>query len=209
MKWFIVLTCIFASFNLCYAQKLNTVYYGISTDSLHNGHLLEFTNDTTIEISSFPRHMSQQFKISLKYKKKGNVIQVYNPDVSREQSAALLNNRFQQFSETVFMRVSQKAIIDSSNRVIYVQYKDFEKKVHLTYLIDGVIYLQETGLPNSYGLITNNPEENRALNRKLAAISDSLHNYSIHVYKGLEAYNKFGYRSVFGVIELKKNHINN
>ena len=44
-----------------------------------------------------------------------------------------------------------------------VLYKDFSRKYYLTYIIDGKTYKQETGLSDAYGLIKNNPRENKAL----------------------------------------------
>ena len=96
------------------------------------------------------------------------------------------------------------AIIDKSNSLIYVVYDDFKRKYYLTYLIDNKIYKQETGLSDAYGIIKNNPKDNKVLQDKLASLKDDLKNYDLKVYKGLEAYNKFGYKSVFGVIELKR-----
>ena len=89
--------------------------------------------------------------------------------------------------------------------MVYVLYKDFQKRYYLTYLIDGKAYKQETGLSDAYGLIKNNPKDNKALEQKLESIKDDLNHYSVTVYKGLDAYKKFGYASVFGVIELKQN----
>jgi len=74
----------------------------------------------------------------------------------------------------------------------------------LTYLIDNKIYKQETGLSDAYGLIKNHPKNNMALQDKLASMKDELHSYTINLYKGLDAYKKFGYKSVFGVIVLKR-----
>jgi hypothetical protein len=88
--------------------------------------------------------------------------------------------------------------------MVYVLYNDFRKKYYLTYLIDGKIYKQETGLSDAYGLIKNNSKKNKALEEKLASIKDDLNTYSIAVYKGLGAYKKYGYDSVFGVIELRR-----
>ena len=88
--------------------------------------------------------------------------------------------------------------------MVYVLYKDFSKKYYLTYLIDGKVYKQETGLSDAYGLIKSNPKENRALKDKLASFNGNPDNYIVTVYKGLAAYNKFGYDSVFGVIEVRR-----
>ena len=65
-------------------------------------------------------------------------------------------------------------------------------------------YKQETGLSDAYGLIKNNLKDNKMLQDKLASLKDDLNNYDLKVYNGLEAYNKFGYKSVFSVIELKR-----
>ena len=88
--------------------------------------------------------------------------------------------------------------------IFYVLYKDFSKRYYLTFIIDGETYKQETGISDAYGLIKNNPKDNKALKDKLASIKDKLDNYSVNVYKGLDAYRRFGYYSVFGVIVLRQ-----
>ncbi len=80
----------------------------------------------------------------------------------------------------------------------------FKKKQYLTYFIDNKIYKQETGLPDAYGIIRNHPKTNKELQLKIDSMKNEVDNYIVHVYKGLEAYKKFGYRCVFGVIEIKR-----
>jgi hypothetical protein len=96
----------------------------------------------------------------------------------------------------------KRAIVDTSSKMVYVLYKDFSRRYYLTYIIDGKSYKQETGLSEAYGLIKNNPKENKDLKDKLASLN--LDNYTVNVYKGLDAYKKFGYDNVFGVIVLKQ-----
>ena len=198
------MTYFLTTFSFCQAQKLRTLYYGVSSDSLHIGHQLEFKNDTSLEISTFPRHMSRQFTMTFHYKKSGKTIEIFNSSISEQDSSALTNNGFKQFLNKVIFTVDGKAIIDKSNSLIYVVYDDFKRKYYLTYLIDNNIYKQETGLSDAYGIIKNNPKDNKVLQDKLVSLKDDLKNYDIKVYKGLEAFNKFGYKSVFGVIELKR-----
>jgi hypothetical protein len=183
---------------------MNTLYYAVSSDSLHHEHQLEFKTDTTIEISTFPRHMSRQFKITLNYKRIGKTIKVLDKNISGADSIALANHYFKQFLDEATFTIDNKAIVDTSNKIVYVLYNDFQKKYYLTYLIDGKIYKQETGLSDAYGLVKNNAKDNKALKQKLTSIKDDLNHYSVAVYKGLDAYRKFGYNSVFGVIELKR-----
>jgi len=204
MKLLILLTYIFASIGFCQAQRLNTIYYGVSSDSLYGGHRLKFFNDTTLEISTFPPHMSHQFKMTLNYKKKGKTIKIYSDKISSQDSIALVNHRLKQFFRSITFTLDKNAIIDTSSKIVYVRYNDFKKKYYLIYIIDGITYKQETGLTDAYGIIKNNPKENKVLNDKLTSIKDNLDNYTINVYKGLNAYNKFGYDCVFGVIELQR-----
>ena len=186
------------------AQRLNTLYYGVSSDSLHSGHQLEFKTDTTVEISTFPRHMSQQFKMTLNYKRTGKAIKVINKNIYKSDSIALANHGFKQFLTEATFTIDKKAILDTSSKMVYVLYKDFRKKFYLIYLIDGKTYKQETGLSDAYGIIKNTPKENKILKDKLESIKNDLDNYTIKVYKGFDAYKKFGYTSVFGVIELRR-----
>ena len=54
---FIISLCLIT--DLACSQKIGMAYYGISSDSLHARHLLEFKNDSVVEVRTFPRHMSQ------------------------------------------------------------------------------------------------------------------------------------------------------
>lgn len=192
------------TFCFCQAQKLNSIYYGVSSGSLHSGHQLEFKTDSTFELSTFPRHMSRQFKMTFNYYRKGNTIELRQGTISQKDSQSLSNNGLIQFLKATTFAIDKRAIVDTSSKMVYVLYKDFSKKYYLTYLIEGKAYKQETGLSDAYGLIKINPKENKALKEKLASLNDNLHNYMVNVYKGLEAYNKFGYDSVFGVIEFRR-----
>ena len=194
----------FVPFCFCYGQKLKQTYYGVSSDSLYNEHQLFFTSDTTLEISTFARHMSKQFKKTFKYKRIGSKIEVLNNSWISKDSIALSNQGLTQFLSKTTLTKENRAIVDTSAKMVYVLHKDFRKRYYLTYIIDGEAYKQETGLSDAYGLIKNNPKENKALKDKLASLNDRLDSYVVNVYKGLEAYNKFGYESVFGVIEIRR-----
>jgi len=104
----------------------------------------------------------------------------------------------------VHLAIDGKAILDSSNKIVYVQYEDFRKRSYIIYVIDGKRYKQETDLPNAYGLINKHTKANSKLNKKLDSITNELENYTVNVYRGLAAYKKFGYSSVFGVIEVTR-----
>jgi hypothetical protein len=203
MRGTVILVYFLMYSGFCFAQKLNTIYHCVSSDSLHAGHQLEFENDSSLEVSTFPRHMSKQFRLHLMYKKTGGILEIFAADISDEDSIALVNNGFSQYLHKTALRIEGKALTDDLNNIVYVLDKDFRKKYYLTYLIDNKTYKQETGLSDAYGLVKNKGKENKALHAKLSSIKDDLKNYDIKIYKGLEAYKRFGYSSVFGVIELK------
>ncbi|HPH93147.1 MAG TPA: hypothetical protein PLZ68_20140 [Ferruginibacter sp.] len=199
----IILGFIF-SVTLCYSQKMNILYYGVSSDSVFANHQLEFKNDTLLEISSMPRHMSAQFKIAFNYKRENNSIMINKKVINSKDSLVLINFGFSQFLNSIFLIMENKALLDEINNIVYVLYNDFKDKYYLTYLIDNKVYKQESGFSDSYGLIKNSPKENKELKDKLNSINEVINDYDFKVYRGLEAYRRFGYMSVFGVFELKR-----
>ena len=103
--------------------------------------------------------MSRQFKLTFNYKKVNKTLEIYNTKISLQDSTELIINRFGQFLKKLVFTIDGKALIDNSNNFVYVRYNDFKKKYFLNYLIDDKLYRQETGLPDAYGLIKNNPKK--------------------------------------------------
>ena len=139
-------------FSSCQSQKLNTIYYGASSDSLYYGHQIEFKSDTTLQLSTFPRHMSRQFKLTFKYKVVNKTLEIYNTKISQQDSTALTNNGFRQFFKKLVLTIDGKALTDNSNNLVCVHYNDFKKKYYLTYLIDDKLYKQGN---RSFGCLGN------------------------------------------------------
>jgi hypothetical protein len=46
-------------------------------------------------------------------------------------------------------------------------------------------------------------KENKELNDTLASLNNKIDKYSVTVYRGLEAYRKFGRKYIYGVIDIK------
>lgn len=142
--------------------------------------------------------------MTFNYKRTGNQIEILNNKILPTDSIALSNYGLTQFLSKETFKRDKRAIVDTFAKMVYVLYKDFIKRYYLTYIIDGISYKQETGLSDAYGIIKNNPKENKTLKEKLTSIKTSLDNYTVNVYKGLDAYKRFGYDSVFGVIVLRQ-----
>jgi hypothetical protein len=93
-----------------------------------------------------------------------------------------------------------KALIDTIYHTIYVLFNDFKDGYDQLFIINGKRYLQKTKLPNGYGLITEHTTMNKALQKRLKKLNPDTH--LVKIYKGYEAYQKFGYNYVLGVIEI-------
>ena len=191
--------------NESYSQELDKIYYGIVSDSISRNHYLEFKNDSLVELSSIRRHMQKPLIISFSYHTTDGLIFIESDKILEADIENLKQYGFQQFIDQIVLKQdSEKAILDESNRIVYVSLEDFRKDNYTTYVVDGIEFRQDGAMTNSYGLLEKEPKRNRKLERKLKKIDSNLEDYNIKVYKGINAYESFGYEYVLGVIELKR-----
>ena len=183
---------------LSIAQKLGDYYVPISIDNSQEGRL-KFLSDSIAEISSISRHMSPSIKAVYKYKSTDTSIQMLLESITKS------NKHFTEIyaqSLTPIAKISltkiDKGFIDHNNSLIYVRQKDFGKYPDIIYLIDGKKFIQDTGEQDGYGLVKKRPKTNKALEKKLKKFTKD--NCTIEFVKGLNAYNRFGIKYVFGTI---------
>jgi len=199
-----LLICLFASES--YSQEFNKIYYGIVSDSISRNHYLEFKNDSIVELLSIHRHMQPQLRMIFLYSKENGIITINSNEIKKQNSKDINQYGFFQFLENVQLEIDGKALLDKKNKVVYVFLDDFKKGHYTTYIIDGEEFKQDNLIANSYGLVEKEMKMNRKLKKKLKTIKSELENenYNIVVYKGIDAYTKFGYDKVLGVIELNR-----
>ena len=195
---FIILSCFYYSY---YSQRPNVVYSAIIADSSLKGHLLDVQNDSILEIRTYPRHMSASFRIKFRYTRDGR-IRIHKRELSSNDSLALIKNGLKQYLNEVTLDIEKRALIDQSNRVVFVRYKDFAKWYYFTYVINQKFYTEKWGTTNSYGLITKSYRENKKIDAWLSKIGKQPDQYEVKVLIGLDAYKKYGYKRVYGVIEI-------
>ena len=176
----------------CFSQKLETKYYFITNDTILVDHYLTFKNDSVVLISSVPRHMWQYFEKELKYKKQSGELTIYIED-----SMKLPNYGFNDHKQ---LKVEGNALVNEAHKSLYVVRKDFQKSPDLFIKFEGKEYKIDMGEGNSYGLLTKLPKKNRKLKRELKNFN--LNEYQTKLITGFDAYENFGYKYVFGVIEL-------
>jgi hypothetical protein len=186
------------SLSVTHGQKLDEYYISISIDSTQGGRL-KFLSDSTIELSSIPRHMSPSIKTVYKYTSKDSLIEIF-PEVltNRESQSTGLYMQYSALKTKMSLTKVDGGFIDYDKSLIYVKQKDFSDNPDIAYIIDGKTYIQDMGVTDGYGLIKKSPKTNKALQKRLKNIGKD--NFTIEIVRGLNAYKRFGIDRVYGVI---------
>jgi hypothetical protein len=197
--------------NNLYSQVVDKVYFAVPSDSLYGAYNLTFKNDSIVEISSIPRHMSRQFRMIFTYQKNNHEILIRPNLFPQTDSIDIANYKSRQFLHSYILKIDKQCLIDEENKIIYIlglkggATKISKKGYILTWFIDGKRYRQNVGTTDGYGLIKRKPKKNRKLQKKLNNLQEHVSDeYYMNFYKGFEAYKRFGLKYIFGVIELTK-----
>lgn len=183
---------------ILYGQKLGDYYVSISIDSSQGGRL-KFLSDTTVELSSVPRHMSPSFKSVFKYTITDTTIQISPENViSKDSQSSGLYVRHLDLKAKIILTKIDGGFIDYGKSLIYVRQKDFGDNPDIAYIIDGKTFIQDVGVTDGYGLIRKSPKTNKALQKKLKGLDKN--NCSIEIVRGLDAYKRFGIKRVYGAV---------
>jgi len=192
---FIISSCIST---LTFGQKLGDYYVSISIDSTQGGRL-KFLSDTTIELSSIPRHMSPSFSKVYKYIAKDSTIEILpSSDVKSDTLETRVQIKNIALKTILSLTVINDCYIDYKNSLIYVREKDFGSNPDIAYIIDGKTYIQDAGITDGYGLVKKMPKKNIALQNKLKGINKD--KCTIELVRGLNAYKRFGIKRVYGAV---------
>ena len=194
-------------FDNLYSQTFGKIYSGVSPDSLYDNPNLIIKNDSIVELTSTPRHMSRQLRMNFSYYKTNDQLIIPIKQLSQTDSNSLIIYKFGQFTNSYSLKLDNNCLIDEKNNIIYVLTNDYgyNKDFILTWIIDGKEYKQNLGTSDGYGLIKRKPKTNRKLQKKLDSIKDIIkEEYDFKIYRGLEAYKKFGFDCIPGVYELIK-----
>lgn len=181
-----------------YAQKLNTVYVGYSSDSLSQWNLLEFKNDSILQFRAYTSHKNMHIGgytgITMSYTKNNNNIYIKKTSFQPQSSSLgiIIPPPSYFLDNDIILKIDDKAIIDENDNRVYVEQNDVEKnKDNIIFVFNGKSYNQGTR------------KARRIFAREIKL--DNAENYRITVYRGLNAYLKYGYDAVLGgVIEIKK-----
>lgn len=189
-----------------YSQELNQKYFGIVSSKSSINHYLEFKNDSIVELTPVNQSMQSYYGNTLKYSRENRTITIEIASNENRNSENIIRDDFFHFSEPVLLHIDKKALLDKKNDVVYILSDDFKKRNYTTFIIDGEEFRQESLMTYPLGFLSGDVKKNRKLKRKLRKIKSDLDskNYNIIIYRGLDAYLKFGYDKVFGVVELNR-----
>jgi hypothetical protein len=194
---FLFLLIIFIS-TLSIGQKIGDYYVPISIDSTQGGRL-KFLSDSTVELSSIPRHMSPSLKAVHKYTTTDSTIQIFpEPLTTQDSQSGGLYIKPLALKTKISLTKIDGGFIDYNKSLIYVRQKDFGDNPDMAYIIDGKTFIQDMGVTDGYGLIRKSPKTNKALQKKLKGIDKD--NCTLEIVRGLNAYKRFGIKRVYGVI---------
>lgn len=189
-----------------YSQKLKKSYFGITSDSTQSRHVLIFSADSTVELNSIPRHMSRQFKLTFAYHSKNEMITISPIRLTESDRISLINHGFGMFQNTVILKIDRKALVDEHNQTVYILYKNYYPRYKILTLLDNKKFIIKASHPNSYGLVTRRDRGNiwlRLRSKKmLERMAKDPDSFEVRNFSGIEAYRRFGYKYVFGVIEM-------
>jgi hypothetical protein len=180
-------------------------YRSFASDSLQNVHILEFIDDSIVELRSIPRFPSKAVKVVLNYWIEGKYLFIR---LNRENPIThhmLLEYGWEQFINGIKLYRDHQLLIDEENQILYVKEKRLKKRYRNYVILDNREYKFKTGIVNSNGIVKKNGRGNLLLKRKLKGMQkEEIEKYELLIWRGTEAYNRFGYKYVFGVFEFRK-----
>ena len=120
-----------------YGQTLGDYYVSISMDSTQGGRL-KFLSDTTVELSSIPRHMSPSLKTVFKYISTDITIEILPNPITKQdiQPAVIYVQPFTLDTKLTLTKI-ERGFIDYDKSLIYIRQKDFGDNPDIAYIIDG------------------------------------------------------------------------
>lgn len=186
IKNLIFIFCFLLSLNL-YSQKINEEYYLFSNENISEN--LIFKNDSIV--------ISKPIFRGGIYLKSNYEEKVYKYDIIKD---TLIIYNFRN-SENLNFRITKNYIENSERKEIYIIRNDFEKFPDLAVKFKDKIYWIDSP-QTSNGVITKEGKVNRKVQKLFK--NEEIDNLNFRIYRGYDAFSKFGFKYVFGIIDVTK-----
>ena len=195
----ILITFLILNWLSSFSQELNVKYLSIPNDSVNLRHTLIFYSDSIVEISSEHSFYGYRYNKKIKYKRVDNIISI---NIDKKLILDTVFNTTFGFNGIKKLTIEGNALICETEKVIYVKKDDFQKPRNFYVIIDGKKHIQPTGQRKLFGFINLPYRANRKLRKELNKLD--LDDYDSRLLRGFEAYEKYGYKYIFGVLEIEK-----
>ena len=186
IKNLIFIFCFLLSLNL-YSQKINEEYYLFSNENISEN--LIFKNDSIV--------ISKPIFRGGIYLKSYYEEKVYKYQIIKD-SLIIYNFRN---SDHLKYKITENYIENSDRKEIYIIRNDFEKFPNLAVKFKDKTYWIDSP-QTSNGVIIKDGKLNRKIQKLFK--TEGVDNLNFKLYSGYDAFTKFGFQYVFGIIEVTK-----
>jgi hypothetical protein len=184
------------------AQRKGDYYVSIPIDSSVDCKLT-FLSDSTVELSNVHRHMSALFRMVFTYKGTDTTIEILQP-VPGKKNVSFDPSRFNYpIRPGVMLTKIDGGFLDRSRSLIYVREKNYSRNRRIAYVVNGKMYVEKMGITNGTGIVRRAPRTiSKALQKSVQTLTAE--NATVEMLKGIDAYERFGIRWVYGVIVINR-----
>lgn len=185
-----------SKFTLSNAQRTGEYYNTVASNAHYR---FKVINDSLVELGNIPTHMSRNCTSKFIYAttKKGIIIFTDNP--FSQDSSSSYNCKFKFVNSEVNLIKIDNGFVNEKDSLIYVRDRDYYANHRLLILLNGKKFTIDLGKTNGYGIITKSPKHNRRLANQLKMFESDFDKYTFQSYSGYEAFQRFGFKNVYGV----------
>lgn len=183
-----------------FSQDSERIYF--SSGNIGGEFILEFINDSIVDLRSIPKHMSGFFSSRIKYFNSNNIIKIHfkkylinTDDFKRYGLKNLIDKKIE-------LTPLGEQLIDYNNKIVFVNIKDYYKKGYLRkhlFFIDGKRYVNRSPKTNGYGIITKKTRIGRGVKKLIRNMRKDSSYYKIERLNGFDAFHKYGIIGLNGV----------
>ena len=158
---------------------------------------IEFKNDSILTRKPYISHYGCNLSKNLTTQSKDNIYKDYKYKIHNDTVTIF---KFDNREDSKYKIYNNQYLENSDKNEVYVLRSDFEKFPDLAVKYNDEIYWLDSP-ETSNGIITKNGRNNRKLKKIMK--NKTVDNTEVKVYKNYDAFSKFGYNYVFGIIEVK------
>lgn len=185
-----------------YSQDYKKSYKSFS--SFGEEHIIEFINDSIIEVRNIPRHIGILYSVRTKYLQFSDTISfLFDKRVLNTENLKRVGLNFLINYRSILIKNNDEWF-DETHKIIYVPLKKYYKKKyynrHIT-IVDGKKYISSGDKTNGKGGMIKKGKLSRGLKEVIKNLQKDSAYYIINKLDLFESYKKYGVLGLNGVTE--------